>query len=455
MKRLLPLILLGLIPTAAFAWNATSTSFYVRQNIQSISGGNATSSYSTSTSFMLLSAGGQTAVGTSSPGATYSLGSGILQNLNESVRPEYTLAHYHWRQDDGNEAAATSATGSEDTPNSTITKLATARLRVAISNEGGTEAAYAAQTLRLEYGVKATTCADIVSWTDVGENGGHWDMSDSANLTNGANTTNIATATGGVSDPNHTFISSNAGVRDTGSSLGALSISSDSFVEAEFSIEATSSATDDGDYCFRVTNAGSTTDFVYEEYPEATISVAMSFSTTHTNFPSITPGIPTFATTTLSVSTSNSSGWNVILSGDDQGPSDTVMDLTTDAAVGIADQLEWIPGAATTSAGNAVRINSFDNSGDVLAFRVMTASGTTAFRASSWWGSTDSYVDSATTLWAGIASSTATNKKIGNTNVSSGGSPVLSSVVYYLDVPANQQQGSYSGDITYTASANP
>ena len=453
--RALGLALLAGMPLAALAWNSTSTSFYVRQDIVSGAGGNSTSSYSTSTSFTLLGVEGGTANGTSTPGATYSLSGGILHNLTESIRPIYELSHYHWRQDNGTETTATSATGSEDTPNSAVSKQTTVRLRIAMSNEGGTEAAYSTQQFRLEYGLLVSTCAAIASWTDVGANGGDWDMSDSANLTNAANTTNISTATGGVSDPNHTFITSNGGVRDTGSTVNALSIPSDSFAEVEYSIQATTNASDGATYCFRTTNAGSATDFSYAEYPEATISTSMTFTTTHVNFPSITPGTPSFATTTLSVNSANSTGWNVILSGDDRATGNTVMDLTTDANVGITDQTEWIPGAATTSAGNAVRIGSFQNSGDVLAFRVMTASGTAAFRAPTWWGSADSYTDSATTLWAGIASSTATNKKIGNTSVSSGGGAVLSSVLYYLDVPVTQQMGSYSGDLTYTATANP
>lgn len=443
------------VPLAALAVNATSTSFYVRQNIQSISGGNSAYPISTSTSFSFFGAGGQTAVGTSTTGSSFSVGSGILQSMTESVRPVYTLMHYHWRNDDGSESAATSAAGSQDVTNSAVSENTPVRLRVEISNEGGTEAAYTTQQFRIEYGLKTTTCAAIGAWTNVGDNGGDWDMAASANLTEGGNTTNISTATGGVTDENHLFLVANGGVRDTASQTGALLVSSDTFVELEYSMQALAAATDGGTYCFRITNAGVATDYAYEEYPEATISSPMTFTTTHTNFPSISPGTPVFATTTLSVNTSNGNGWNVILSGDDQGPSDTVMDLTTDAAVGITDQTEWIPGVATTSAGNAVRIGSFAASGDVLAFRVMTASGTQAFRASTWWGTTDAYTDSATTLWSGIASTTASNKRIGNTNVSSGGSPVLSSVLFYLDVPTTQVQGAYSGGITYTATANP
>ncbi len=198
--------------------------------------------------------------------------------------------------------------------------------------------------------------------------------------------------------------------------------------------------------------------FVHAAQSTATLTVsvaaALSFTTSTDVFGTITPGVAKFATTTLRVDTNNSAGWNVTLYGDSQGTSDTVLDLTTDAAVGITDQAEWIAGAATTSAGNAVRIASLDNSADVLAYRVMTASGTTPFRAATWWGAADAYTDSATTLWAGISSSTV-QRQIGNAGAGSySASTHISSVVYYLDVAATQQTGSYDGGLTYTATAN-
>jgi len=156
----------------------------------------------------------------------------------------------------------------------------------------------------------------------------------------------------------------------------------------------------------------------------------------------------------LSVNTDNAAGWNVTLSGDDKTTINTVMDLDSDASVNITDQLEWIPGGATTTAGNAVRISSFDNNGDVLAFRVMTASGTASFRSVSWWGTVDNYADNINALWAGIASSTVA-RQIGNSSIScSGANCALNTVLYYLDVPTTQKTGAYSGGLTFTATMN-
>lgn len=261
------------LPSMAFAFTATSTTFFAKQNIHEISGGSPTSSVSTSTSFQLFGAGGQTANGTSTPSTNFTLWGGFLRSFDKDVHPSYTVIHYHWRNDDGSEAAATSGTGgTQDTATSSISKLATKRLRIAISNEGGTQAAFTTEQLRLEYGVKVTTCSAISSWTDVSTGGGgDWDVVNSTNLTNGSPTTNIATAIGGVSDENKYFIGA-GGQLDTSSQAGALSIPSHSFVEVEYAIQALSAATDSGTYCFRVTDAGSATQYLYSVYPEATLA---------------------------------------------------------------------------------------------------------------------------------------------------------------------------------------
>lgn len=205
--------------------------------------------------------------------------------------------------------------------------------------------------------------------------------------------------------------------------------------------------------------------FVYITYAETdpaaltvTVSSTITATITTDTFPTITPGgAAVFATSTLNVNTNNTSGWNVTLSGDDQGPSNTVMDADGDASVGITDQAEWTAGAATTSAGNAVRDSSFDNSGDVLAFRVMTASSSngTVFISTDWWGTADDYVDNVNTLWAGIASTTNLTQ-IGNAGAGSySASDHLNTVLYHLEVPASQQGDTYAGNLTYTTVVNP
>ncbi len=266
-------LLFGLtVPFAAFAFTATSTSFFVKQNVDAIAGGSPTTSESSSASFSLFAAGGQTADGTSTPGTNFTLWGGFLRSFDKDVHPNYTQIHYHWRNDDGSEAAATSGTGGvQDTATSSIPKSVVKRLRVGISNEGGTQAAYTTEQFRLEYGEKISTCDAIVSWTDVGGVAGHWDMANTANLTNGNSTTNIASGIGGVTDENKYFVGDGA-VLDTGSAPSALSLPSHSFIEIEYAIQALAGATDSATYCFRVTDAGTATQYTYTRYPEATLA---------------------------------------------------------------------------------------------------------------------------------------------------------------------------------------
>jgi hypothetical protein len=180
-----------------------------------------------------------------------------------------------------------------------------------------------------------------------------------------------------------------------------------------------------------------------------TVQTASTFSVDTNNFPTnIAPGTPVYATSTTSVTTNTSGGWYIELYGVDRATGNTTMDLSTNAAVGITDKTEWIPGAATTTAGNATSITSGD---DVLAFRAMSASGTPRFLSTTWWGAADGWPGSGTTLWAGFASTTAANKKIGQ--ISSGdynSGTALNTVQYYLDVPVSQQTGTYDGNIIFT-----
>jgi len=185
--------------------------------------------------------------------------------------PLLTQEHYHWRLNDGNESAASSATGgSEDTVLENLPKSSPRRIRFEVSNEG--LATSSATAFRLEYAERSGSCAATESgWTDVGSVGGAWDMYDSTYLINGANTTNIALASGGTTDENTTFLSTNGGVRDTNSETGSLTLSPSEFVELEYSLVALPASLEGASYCFRV-SAGGVPLPLYDSYPEASIS---------------------------------------------------------------------------------------------------------------------------------------------------------------------------------------
>jgi hypothetical protein len=191
-----------------------------------------------------------------------------------------------------------------------------------------------------------------------------------------------------------------------------------------------------------------------------TVATALTFVVTTgagDQFGTLTPGTAKFATSTLAVTTNDTNGWLTGLSGDQKDATHNNFELLGASTTQITDQTEWIPGAATTSAGNAIRQSTLANSQNVLAFRVMTASSSngTPFFSTSWWGTADNYVDNANTLWAGIASTTNGPRTIGNAGAGSySASAHLNTVLYYVNVAASQPTGQYLAPLTYTATGN-
>ena len=193
----------------------------------------------------------------------------VNQNLNQNA--------YHWRNDNGNETGATSATGGiENTPLSAMQANDNMRLRIGVANQGSTSTL--ASTYRLEYGTSTPTCSSITNWAVVGASGSLFTMYDSSNLTNSNNTTNISVASGGVTDGEISFISTNGGVRDTTVDTGSLTIGVDQFLEFEYSIMASSTVIEGQTYCFRITQNGTALN-TYTNYPSVTISADVTVGT--------------------------------------------------------------------------------------------------------------------------------------------------------------------------------
>lgn len=208
-----------------------------------------------------------------------------LSGATSVLSPNLTQNHFHWRNDDGSETGATSATaGIQDTALPAVTKGVTRRLRLEVSNEGATTSL--GTVFQLEYGVAAPTCTDTTLWTDVAAGGDEWRMEDSLNLVNGSDTTNISAGNGGVTDEATTFLTPNGGVRDTESKTGAVNVGTNEFIELEYSIAAEATAVDGETYCFRVTNQGQEISF-YEIYPSVTIAADATVSAIGTQISSV------------------------------------------------------------------------------------------------------------------------------------------------------------------------
>lgn len=203
------------------------------------------------------------------------------------VDAELTQTHYHWRDDDGTEASASSATGGvQDTPALAFSALTTQRLRIGIAVTGSSDVD---GRFRLEYAEKVSTCEEATGWIDVGGGGGAWDMSDSLLLIEGNDTTNIAEATGGISDDGYIFLTPNGGVRDASSQTDSVTVDLGELIEVEYSIEATATAIEGLGYCFRVTDEGIPLRN-YNTYPEATLSAEVTVSAVGSHIASVSAG---------------------------------------------------------------------------------------------------------------------------------------------------------------------
>jgi hypothetical protein len=182
---------------------------------------------------------------------------------------------------------------------------------------------------------------------------------------------------------------------------------------------------------------------------------SMTFSVSTDDWTDLTPGTPAYATSTLSMLTTNNTGYNVTLQC--TGKTTDYCLTHTDTTTQIADDTDqWSIGAATatTTAGNASQLTSGE---DIFAFRGMTATssqpGTGRLFPTTWWGTVDAWPGVGTTLWAGVASTT-NPSRIGNISWYNAATD-LNTVQYYVDVLGTQKGGVYSATLVYTGTANP
>jgi len=183
--------------------------------------------------------------------------------------------NYHWRNNDGNEANASSATGgTENTPVANWSPSTPIRLRVGVANTGNVNSV--PTRFQIEYAAKITTCTDAVAWVDVGVGGDGWEMYDSSFLTNASNTTNIPIGDGGITNGNDNFLEDNGGIRDTESITDTIIMSDSEFTEFEFSLLPNSFVAHDTTYCFRLSSEGQSL-ATYNNYPEITTASKRDF----------------------------------------------------------------------------------------------------------------------------------------------------------------------------------
>lgn len=212
----------------------------------------------------------------------------LLAGTTTIVDPNLTQSGYHWRLDNGSETTASSATsGTENTPLTALQIGAPRRLRIGVANQGSTSTL--PSTYSLEYGEASPTCVETSSWFSVGTGSAVWNLSNSVNITDGANTTNILVASGGVTDLGSSFVATNAALRDATNTTGSMTLGLTNFFEAEYSIVASSTAAEGSTYCFRLTNAGTPLS-VYSQIPRVTIAADVLVQTFGTQIATVNAG---------------------------------------------------------------------------------------------------------------------------------------------------------------------
>jgi|GEM_PF-1691275 len=168
------------------------------------------------------------------------------------------IQYTRWFNDNGDESGASPA-GLENTDLvNGVGKGDRRRIRFVISNEGNGSATNI--TYLLEQA--SSSCSAWIPVPTTQSNGTHWIISPSSKVINLAPTTNSSY----TSDPSGKTFTPGY-FMDQLNQTSAHSITSSQYTEHEFSVRSTNDVTQDIDYCFRLTNAGSITNFTYTQTP--------------------------------------------------------------------------------------------------------------------------------------------------------------------------------------------
>lgn len=163
--------------------------------------------------------------------------------------------------------------------------------------------------------------------------------------------------------------------------------------------------------------------------------ITLSLLGANLNLPALTPGTPVTATTSATVTTNASAGWQLDIARN------SATSTIASGTITFPDQTPFTGANATTSA-------NLQNGGKVLAFRAYQTGTSAGVYNTSTWG-TDDTVPNA--LWAGIPTSTVVT--VSTSSYTGAGQTIVYGV--RADAPATQVATTYTGIITVTAIALP
>lgn len=172
------------------------------------------------------------------------------------------------------------------------------------------------------------------------------------------------------------------------------------------------------------------------------ISLTFSVDSGSQSLPTITPGTLVATTSILTIATNNVTGFNVTANRSNVL---ATMLLNTDNTINIPDKTAWSAPVATTTTGNATASTTAPLT---LQFRIRQNLTDSPDYASSWWGTDDTTTNA---LFAGFPTSAQTIINRSTSAVAT----TTAYVLYNVSVPATQINGSYSGNIVFSTTANP
>lgn len=225
----------------------------------------------------------------------------VQVSINDLI--QINQSHFRWKDDSAGLNVGGTWLSAEDGIGigTTISQGTVARLRLEIAANGDVGVTNA--NYQLEYGFKAGgSCGTGETYTAVVASATtqQFEMAPTTKFSVGDTTsTGLLTATG--------IWTNGYGIENPGTTTPALTLNAGYYTELEYAIRATTNASDNSNYCFRVTNAGSTADMVYTVYPQLTVKLTNLAQATY-RFAGDDAGVSGFEPYTKPVVITNGSG---------------------------------------------------------------------------------------------------------------------------------------------------
>ena len=173
----------------------------------------------------------------------------------------------------------------EDDPLTGLDKLTTKRVRIEISNEGTASSGSVLYRLEVSQANPTTCDAGGNTWNRVNSSA-DWNMALSTHFADADPTSDIDP---GLTNENTTFVDGEL-KESTDEVNTGITLSTTEFTEIEYAVQATASAIDAATYCFRLTDAGTATDFTYTETKYAKVTLSGGKRSDYLHQPGLTDG---------------------------------------------------------------------------------------------------------------------------------------------------------------------